>query len=109
MCDGLSQPAIALSRHSPRPLQKHTAAMPDTNVSSCVLNILGSFASSLALFKKVKDKRRKKRRSRKDDRADDEELRLSRSLRQGPEDIGREYQHNVYAAGDQFAIGDGMA
>lgn len=82
--------------------------MPDSNVSSCVLNILGSFSSSLGLYKKLRDKRRKKKRARKNEPSDGEELRLSRSLRQGPEDISQEYQQSVYVVGDQFAIGDGM-
>lgn len=38
-----------------------------------------------------------------------EEQRLSKSLRQGPDDIGREYQKNALAAGPQFDIGDGIA
>ena len=93
--------------------------MSHSNVSSCVLNILGSFASSQGLYKNLKEKRRKKQQQqqqryptkRKNDIAEEkeEELRLSRSLRQGSEDIGREYQKSVYAAGDHFAIGDGMS
>ena len=82
--------------------------MPDTNVSSCVLNILGSFTNSLGLFKKLREKRLQKRRWRKNEQAEDEELRLSRSLRQGPADIQREYHRSVLTAGDQFEIGDGM-
>ncbi len=82
--------------------------MPDSNVSSCVLNILGSFSSSLGLYKKVKEQRRKLRKSRKHEKVEgEEELRLSRSLRQGPEDISLEYQKSLWAVGDQFAIGDG--
>ena len=82
--------------------------MPDSSVSSCVLNILGSFSSSLGLYKKLREKRRRKRRSKKGDSCEEEELRLSKSLRQGPEDISQEYQRSIYAVGDQFAIGDGM-
>lgn len=84
--------------------------MAQTNVSSCVLSIVGSFSSGLDVFKKLREKRERKhsyRRRRCDERAEEEELKLSRSLRQGPEDIGREYAKSVYAVGDGFAIGDG--
>lgn len=81
--------------------------MPDSNVSSCVLNILGSFSSSLNLYKKLREQRRKKKRSKRNGVAEGEELRLSMSLRQGHDDITQEYQQSVYAVGDQFAIGDG--
>jgi hypothetical protein len=85
--------------------------MAHTNVSSCVLSIVGSFSSGLDVFKKLRDKRKRKHNSRRkkcDALAEEEELRLSKSLRQGPEDIGREYAKSVYAVGDGFAIGDGM-
>ena len=81
--------------------------MPDANVSSCVLGILGSFTNSLGLHKKLREKRLQKRRFRKDKKAEHEELQLSRSLRQGPEDIQREYHKSYLTAGDQFEIGDG--
>ena len=82
--------------------------MPDSSVSSCVLNILGSFTSSLGLYKKIREKRRRKKYTRRRDvAAEEQELRLSNSLRQGHEDITREYQNSVYAVGDQFAVGDG--
>lgn len=94
--------------------------MAQTNVSSCVLSIVASFSSGLDVFKKLREKRKRKRSSsrsghgkRKGRQCDakaveEEEARLSRSLRQGPEDIGREYAQSVYAVGDGFAIGDGM-
>lgn len=81
--------------------------MAHTNVASCVISIVGSFSNGLDVFKKLREKSQRKRRPKKNDTVDREELRLSRSLRQGQEDIGREYQNNVYVAGDQFAIGDG--
>ena len=81
--------------------------MAHTNVSSCVLSILGSFSSGLDVFKKLREKRGRRRRARKNETIEDDEQRLSRSLRQGPEDIGREYQRNLYAAGHDFEIGDG--
>lgn len=82
--------------------------MAYTNVSSCVLSIVASFSSGLDVFKKLGEKKRKRRRFKKTDNVEEQETRLSRSLRQGPEDIGREYQKNVHAVGDDFAIGDGM-
>lgn len=87
--------------------------MAATNVSSCVLSIVASFSSGLDVFKRLREKRKRRHGGRRgggrkcDGRADEEELRLSRSLRQGPEDIGREYARSVYAVGDGFAIGDG--
>lgn len=82
--------------------------MAQTNVSSCVISIIASFTSGLDVFKKFRESRKsRKRRSKKNASVDDEELRLARSLRQGPEDIGREYQRSIQTAGDQFAHGDG--
>lgn len=81
--------------------------MAHTNVSSCVLSIVASFSSSLDVFKQLRDKRRRSKRPRSNKTIDDEELRLAKSLRQGPEDIGREYQKSIQIAGDYFAIGDG--
>ena len=85
--------------------------MAHTNVSSCVLSIVGSFSSGLDVLKKLREKRKRRHSSRRrkcDARAEEEEMKLSRSLRQGPEDIGREYANSLYAVGDGFAIGDGM-
>lgn len=76
-------------------------------MSSCVLNILGSFTSSLGLYKSLKEKRRKAKWSRRNDVVGREEQRLTASLRQGHDDITLEYQQSIYAVGDQFAIGDG--
>ena len=68
---------------------------------------MGSFSNGLDVFKKLRERKQRRKWSRKNENADPEEVRLTRSLRQGQEDIGREYQNSVYAAGDQFAIGDG--
>jgi hypothetical protein len=81
--------------------------MAHSNVASCVLSIVGSFSNGLDVFKKLKEKRARRRKSKKTDPVDGEEVRLSRSLRRGQEDIGREYQNNVFTVGDQFAVGDG--
>lgn len=84
--------------------------MAQTNVSSCVISIIASYTSGLDVFKKFRESRKsRKRRSKKNASVDDEELRLARSLRQGPEDIGREYQRSIQFAGDQFAHGDGRS
>lgn len=83
--------------------------MSHTNVSSCVLSIIASFTSGLDVFKNLRDTRTgKKRRTKRNASVEDEERRLVRSLRQGPEDIGREYQRGIQAAGQDFANGDGM-
>lgn len=82
--------------------------MAHTNVSSCVLSIVGSFANSLDIFRRVRKKRGRKRHTEANElKIDENELHLAKSLRQGPEDIGREYQRSVHAAGGQFAVGDG--
>ncbi len=82
--------------------------MAQTNVSSCVLSIVASYSSGLDIFKQLREKRsRKKQRSRTTAQLGEAEVRLARSLRQGPEDIGREYLKSVQAAGDWFAVGDG--
>ncbi|KAK5710360.1 hypothetical protein LTR17_018957 [Elasticomyces elasticus] len=83
--------------------------MAQTNVSSCVLSIVASFSSGLDVFKQFREKRRRKQRSKSNDKLDAGELRLARSLRQGQEDIGREYLQNVQIAGDYFAVGDVIA
>ncbi|KAK1066375.1 hypothetical protein LTR74_007262 [Friedmanniomyces endolithicus] len=84
--------------------------MAQTNVSSCVLSIVASYSSGLDIFKQLREKRsRKKQRSRTTAQLGEAEVRLARSLRQGPEDIGREYLKSVQAAGDWFAVGDVIA
>ncbi|KAK0254133.1 hypothetical protein LTS09_010854 [Friedmanniomyces endolithicus] len=84
--------------------------MAQTNVSSCVLSIVASYSSGLDVFKQLREKRsRKKQRSRTTAQLGEAEVRLAKSLRQGPEDIGREYLKSVQAAGDWFAVGDVIA
>ena len=83
--------------------------MGHTNVSSCVLSIVASFTSGLDVFKSFREKRKRRKWSRSESRVDEEELQLSRSLRRGPEDIGREYQKSIQSVGDHFAIGDAIA
>ncbi|KAK3677225.1 hypothetical protein LTR78_002763 [Recurvomyces mirabilis] len=85
--------------------------MAHTNVSSCVLSIIASFSSGLDVFKKLHDKRKRKKRSSSKIPAqlNDEEVRLVRSLRRGPEDIGREYILQSQRSGKYFAVGDATA
>ncbi|KAK5129764.1 hypothetical protein LTR08_002830 [Meristemomyces frigidus] len=84
--------------------------MAHTNVSGCVLSIVTSFSSGLDVFKQLREKRTRRKHSRMtQQQPDDEELHLTKSLRQGPEDIGREYQRSIHAAGDYFAVGDATA
>ncbi|UJO23364.1 uncharacterized protein CLAFUR5_12659 [Fulvia fulva] len=88
--------------------------MAQTNVSSCVLSIIASLTSGLDVFRKFRESQsRKQRRSRKknnhNETGNEDENRLAQSLRLGPEEIGREYQRSVYAAGEHFAQGDGIA
>ncbi|KAK0860054.1 hypothetical protein LTR87_017423 [Friedmanniomyces endolithicus] len=84
--------------------------MAQTNVSSCVLSIVASYSSGLDVFKQLREKRSwKKQRSRATAQLGEAEVRLARSLRQGPEDIGREYLKSVQAAGEWFAVGDVIA
>ncbi|EME77986.1 uncharacterized protein MYCFIDRAFT_179437 [Pseudocercospora fijiensis CIRAD86] len=87
--------------------KKRSIGMAQSNVSSCVLSIVASFASGLDVFKKFRQLRGKRRKTRKNASLDDEEVRLAKSLRQGPEDIGREYQRSLISVGEHFAQGDG--
>lgn len=79
--------------------------MAHTSVSSCVLSIIASFSSGLNVIKRLREKQKRKHKRKA---SGDEELRLSRSLRKGPEDIGWEYQTFSQRMGDQYAVGDGM-
>lgn len=83
--------------------------MTDTSVSNSVLSIMASFAGGLDVFRKLRDRRSENRRRKRRDKisSSEDEMQLSRSLRQGPEDIGREYQVMGTRAGPHFAVGDG--
>ncbi|EME40388.1 hypothetical protein DOTSEDRAFT_75004 [Dothistroma septosporum NZE10] len=84
--------------------------MAQTNVSSCVLSIIASFTSGVDVFKKFRESQKRTEGRRKKSGVDEEEeVRLTRSLRMGSKEIGREYQRSVYAAGEHFAQGDGIA
>lgn len=94
--------------------------MAQTNVSNGILSIIASFSNGLDVLKKLRKNRRKKKKktskwtnfSRKQQTDNDEEeeqaLRLSRSLRRGVDDIGREYQaRSMRCDGERYAVGDG--
>lgn len=83
--------------------------MGQSNVSSVVLSIVASFSSGLDVFDQFKKERGRRRRLRSKEGQDVDELRLVRSLRRGPEDIGREYQKGIQVAGNTFVVGDGQS
>lgn len=86
--------------------------MSQTNVSSCVLSIVASFTSGLDVLKRLSKHGHSKRLKRSHNASLENEVRLRRSLQQGPEEIGREYQRGLHAAGNQqehFARGDSLA
>jgi hypothetical protein len=74
-----------------------------------VLHIVQAFTRSLDI---LRERRRKKksvkinRSKAADDSGNGDELRLSKSLRQGPVDIQREYERHYKDKGDRYAIGD---
>jgi len=83
--------------------------MAHANVSNSVLTIIASFSNGLDVLKKLRRSRKTSTpQSRKKKRKDDDALRLSRSLRHGPEEIGREYQAgSMRCDSEQYALGDG--
>lgn len=85
--------------------------MTPANVSSSILTIITSFANGLEVLQKLKNSKRKGTAwSKASKRSQDEQLRLSRSLRRGMNDIGREYQEaSTHCDGERFAVGDGMS
>jgi hypothetical protein len=83
--------------------------MAHANVSHGVLTIISSFSNGLDVLKKLKRSRKKStRRSKEQTCKNEDALRLSRSLRHGPEEIGREYQAgSMRCDSEQYAMGDG--
>lgn len=73
---------------------------------SSVLSIISAFTKSLDIFKDLREKRRKRKQRRKSPENSGDELRLSKSLRQGPVDVQREYERHYRSNGDRYAIGD---
>ncbi|KAM0716010.1 hypothetical protein Q7P37_008524 [Cladosporium fusiforme] len=92
--------------------------MAQTNVSNGVLTIIASFSNGLDVLKKLRraDKRKPTsttttaKWSRSRNQSDEDALRLSRSLRRGADDLGREYQaRSMRCDGERYAIGDATA
>ncbi|KAM0710431.1 hypothetical protein Q7P35_002793 [Cladosporium inversicolor] len=85
--------------------------MAHANVSNGVLTIIASFSNGLDVLKKLRRSRKTgTQQSRKKKRDDEDALRLSRSLRNGPEDIGREYQAgSMRCDSELYAVGDATA
>lgn len=83
--------------------------MAHTNVSNGVLTIIASFSNGLDVLKKLRRSRKTStQRSKKQKHNDENALRLSRSLRNGPEEIGREYQSgSMRCDSELYAVGDG--
>ncbi|KAF2429545.1 hypothetical protein EJ08DRAFT_698261 [Tothia fuscella] len=79
---------------------------------SSVLHIVSAFTRSLDIFKNLRERRREKKSSkigRSHGEHSGDELRLSKSLRQGPVDIQQEYEKHYKTVGDRYAIGDPIA
>jgi len=83
--------------------------MAHANVSNGVLTIIASFSNGLGVLKKLRRSRKTgSQQSKRKKRNDEDALRLSRSLRTGPEEIGREYQAgSMRCDGELYAMGDG--
>ena len=83
--------------------------MAHANVSNGVLTIIASFSNGLDVLKKLRRSRKTgTQQSRRKKRDDEDALRLSRSLRNGPEEIGREYQAgSMRCDSELYAMGDG--
>lgn len=78
-------------------------------VSSGVRSIIESFLNGLDILSKLGEKHKRKKHSNIKSRAGDGSMRLSKSLRQGPLDIGREYERGMQGLGERYARGDGIA
>jgi hypothetical protein len=82
-------------------------------VHNCVSNLIRAFVDGLDVFKRLRERRRRKKKSRGDaDRCvakevSGQELQLSNSLREAPQDIENCYRSYHSKAGERFAKGDG--
>jgi hypothetical protein len=83
--------------------------MAHVNVSNGVLTIIASFSNGLDVLKKLRRSRKTStQQSKRNKRNEEDALRLSRSLRNGPEEIGREYQSgSMRCDSELYAMGDG--
>lgn len=86
-----------------------TPKMAHANVSNGILTIIASFSNGLDVLKKLRQsKKTSSKRTKAAKRSDEYALQLSRSLRHGPEEIGREYQAGSMRCDSQrYAMGDG--
>jgi hypothetical protein len=75
--------------------------MARTTTDSSVAALVNAFISGFDVFKKMKRKR-----GRKEERLQDEEARLSKSLRRAPGDLRHEYERNQALQGERFQEGD---
>ena len=95
-------------------LQENTSLIPEmahANVSNGVLTIIASFSNGLDVLRKLRQSNKKSpKRTKAAKRNDEEALQLSRSLRHGPEEIGREYQAgSLHCDSERYAMGDGRS
>jgi hypothetical protein len=93
-------------------LEQRTSCIPEmahANVSNGILTIIASFSNGLDVLKKLRhSKKTSPKRTKAAQRNDEDALRLSRSLRHGPEEIGREYQAgSMRCDSERYAMGDG--
>ena len=86
-----------------------TPKMAHANVSNGILTIIASFSNGLDVLKKLRQsKKTSPKRTKAAKRSDEDALQLSRSLRHGLEEIGREYQAGSMRCDSQrYAMGDG--
>ena len=85
--------------------------MARADIPNGVLTIIASFSNGLEILRKLRRSDKKRPRpSKASKKTDEDALRLSRSLRHGPEEIGREYQAgSMRCDSERFAAGDGMS
>lgn len=87
------------------------STMASTTTDS-VYNIISAFTDSLDRLRNLREKRRKKKGTKlhrtkaQGGEHNGSELRLSRSLRESPVDIQKEYERHYRSNGDRYAIGD---
>jgi hypothetical protein len=99
-------------RSSQRLYWKKTSLIPvmaHANVSNGILTIIASFSNGLDVLRKLRQSNKKSpKRTKTAKRNDEDALQLSRSLRHGPEEIGREYQAgSMRCDSERYAMGDG--
>lgn len=85
--------------------------MAQTNVSNSVLSIIASFANGLDVLKRLRGSQKKSTKRPKASKTHaNHALQLSRSLRRGAGDIGREYRaRSMRCDSERYAVGDGEA